>query len=195
MKLTAVFAIEAFLLAGYAWREFTPELRRLIEWTENPKLWDEVVLNATVSQNESLKIPLISTVLLSIIWGIVRAELPLLLEDLAFGTLLPTTAAPGSDRRDITRLLSRLEEIEQHVRHNIDDRLRRLAGDAYGRTTMTAKLVMFRDAASRAEAIRRSLHSLATQTRVREINEVISGATHELNALGTELLGKAWDPL
>lgn len=194
-EIDAVFAIEAFLLAGYAWREFTPELRRLIEWTENPKLWDEVVLDASESQDESLKVPLISTVLLSIIWGIVRAELPLLLEDLAFGTLLPAMAAPVADRREVTRLFSRLEEIDQHVRRNIDDRLRRLAGRGYGRASMTAKLGAFRNAAARAEAIRRQLHDLAAETRANKISDGISAAKFELNALGAELLGETWERL
>lgn len=194
-EIDAVFAIEAFLLAGYAWREFTPELRRLIEWTENPKLWDEVVLDASKSQDESLKVPLISTVLLSIIWGIVRAELPLLLEDLAFGTLLPATAAPVADRREVTHLFSRLEEIDQHVRHNIDDRLRRLARKGYGRASMTAKLGAFRDAAARAEVVRRQLHDLAAETRANKISDGISAAKFELNTLGTELLGEAWERL
>jgi hypothetical protein len=194
-EIDAVFAIEAFLLAGYVWRDFIPELRRLIEWTENPKLWDEVVLDASESQDESLKVPLISTVLLSIIWGIVRAELPLLLEDLAFGTLLPATATPIVDRREVNLLLSRLDEIDQHVRSNINDRLKRLAGSLSVRPNMIAKLGVYRDAAKRVDAVRRQLIDAGAELRAKESGEAISAAKLELNALGVEFLGEVWEDL
>jgi len=82
-EMDAADSLQAYLLTGGRWREVSEELAFLLGWSRNPESWSQVNRLASESQDESSKIPNITSALIGIIWETVRAELPLLLEGLA----------------------------------------------------------------------------------------------------------------
>ena len=84
-ELDARDVLQFYLVAGGRWRTVSDELQRLVAWARDPDTWSHVMDTASDSKDESSKVPAVTTALIGIIWSIVKAELPLLLEGLATG--------------------------------------------------------------------------------------------------------------
>jgi hypothetical protein len=76
-------AIEAALVLGGSWRDFSQEIRSLLSWAQDVKAWSAVHAKASEVQDESSKVSAVASALIGIIWETVREELPILFEGVA----------------------------------------------------------------------------------------------------------------
>jgi hypothetical protein len=194
-EIDCAFALEAFLLTGAPWRDFSSELIRLIDWAHDPTIWQTVVLDAAQAKDESLKIPLIASSLAGIIWSIVKAELPLLLEDLATGALLPDSLSYSAYREEVQNLLRRLEEVKSHIRTNIEQRLTLLTSAPAMNEQVRLKLSEFREWAKRCDDLIEHATRMSSQSSRQSYSATLASLRRNANALGLEVLRGAWEPI
>ncbi len=82
-ELDAADALETRLLTGRHWLQGKRELSQLLDWGRDSGPWLRATDNAAVAQDESSKVPAMAASLVRIVWEIVRAEMPVLLEGVA----------------------------------------------------------------------------------------------------------------
>jgi hypothetical protein len=192
-EIDCAFALETFLLMGSPWRDFSSELASLISWTQNPKIWENVVLDASQAKDESLKIPLITVSLVGIIWSIVKSELPLLLEDLASGTFLPESMSLSEYKSELQTIVRQLEEIRAHIRRNIEQRLATISREELTKAApVQAKLNEYRGFAGRCDAAVEAAKRLTAQATGPSFKDGVDKLRNGVNQLGQDIFGQRW---
>ena len=195
-EIDCAFALETFLITGSHWRDFTKELTALIDWVHNPNIWQEVVIDASKEKDESLKIPLIASALVGIIWSIVRSELPLLLEDLATGLFIPESMSHKEYKREIQYIVQRLDEIKLHIRANIEKRLQLLSReDTFAQKTLQYKLNEFREYAICCENTLEVARRLSAESTTTSYSQSFEALLSTVNQLGYNVFHEKWDAI
>lgn len=82
-EIDAATTLEMRLLMREHWTSTTLELTRLLDWTREEDAWEHATDLASLSQDESSKVPALASSLVRIVWVILRNELPILLEGVA----------------------------------------------------------------------------------------------------------------
>jgi len=82
-ELDAADALETRLLTGRHWIDGKRELAQLLDWARDSDPWLRATETASMRQDESSKVPAMASGLVRIVWEIVRAEMPVLLEGVA----------------------------------------------------------------------------------------------------------------
>lgn len=185
-EIDCSLAIEAALVLGDTWRDFSSELRSLLEWAEDSRAWADTKVLASVSQDESSKVPAVTEALISVIWETVQLELPLLFQGVV-GRNIPVATArlSSASRRDILRKL-------EHIRQVIDQAIKE-------RHSISSRGQL-------PAVIAEHLRKLAIQDQeCRAIQELLADdqlggmSTSEIfiriNALGADVLGAAWEDM
>lgn len=195
-EIDCAFALETLLLANYNWRTLTNELQFIRNWAQDPSIWENVVLDASQAKDESLKIPLVTVSLVGIIWGIVRSELPLLLEDLATGIYLPMHNELETPHTDIRTIIQRLEEISSEIRTGIEHRLRLLSKEnAVGAEEIQTKLRELREFSIQCDETHSRAQKITLGPREKNDREELNMLRNATNSLGQSVFGDAWKRL
>jgi hypothetical protein len=114
-------AVEAALVLGGSWRDYDAELRSLLTWAQDSKSWADSRTLASVTRDESSKVPAVTASLIAIIWETVRAELPTLFQgmsDIDVGINIQESAPAGSG----ALIREQLSEILYTARERTRDR-------------------------------------------------------------------------
>jgi hypothetical protein len=182
-------AIEAALVLGGSWRDFSSELRSLLNWAQDRRAWADTRALASDLQDESSKVPAVVSALIGIIWETVRSELPLLLQGvsaesgLTLGLTLDSTTLAS---QLYTRLDRLAETIDQHVRE------REMVVARPGVSPeVRASLDSWREHARYLARLRQKLHGLAINWQADDAEIVLS----DINVLGMSVFGAAWEPV
>lgn len=82
-EMDAADSLEVYLQTGGRWRAMHDELMTLFAWAREQESWEGARLTASEAQEESSKLPRVTSALISVLWATVKSELPVLLEDIA----------------------------------------------------------------------------------------------------------------
>jgi hypothetical protein len=179
-------AIEAALVLGDTWRDFSSELRSLLEWAQDSRAWADARVLASVAQDESSKVPAVASALISVIWETVKFELPLLFQGVVGGALTSDKAVVlATDVRD--GILHRLEHVAHVIEQGIRDR--NSIGAKGALPTIVAERL--RKLAGQEIECQKLLNLLRDSDHLQEIS--IEDLIARVNALGADVLGAAWE--
>lgn len=82
-EIDTACAMQTYMLVRRNWREVSSELDQLLAWARDQAAWADPAQTASDLHTESSKATFVANALIGIVWGIVTAELPLLIEQLA----------------------------------------------------------------------------------------------------------------
>jgi hypothetical protein len=179
-------AIEAALVLGDTWRDFSSELRSLLEWAQDSRAWIDARILASVAQDESSKVPAVASALISVIWETVKLELPLLFQGVVGGSLTSEkTVVLAPDVQE--GLVHRLEHVAHVVEQSIQERHRIGAKGAL--PAIVAERL--RELAGQERECQALLTLLRSTDGLRGIS--VEDLISRVNALGADVLGAAWE--
>lgn len=185
-------AVEAALVLGGGWRDFSGEIRGLCAWAKDLNSWANIEAKASDLQDESSKVSAVAGSLIGIIWATVQQELPILFEGV--GRVSDSVdPAPSSDSggpdaesgRMLRSVAARLQErCEEHVRDREAVVTRRS-----GSPEVVRSLAVWR---------RRRLDLVAISAKLSSdpiSDDDMAVLREKLNSLGSEILADAWEQL
>jgi hypothetical protein len=183
-EIDAAQAVEAALVLGGHWRDYEPELRGLLNWAQDSRSWASARALASVTQDESSKIPAVVSALIEVIWETVRAELPLLLQG-----IVDDGDATGGASRDAWLLLieRRLDQVDDAIRQNVRDRELLVSRGRASAETLAA-LIEWRARADANADNKSALRALRLEFDAQSAERL----REQVNELGLSLLGPAW---
>jgi hypothetical protein len=183
-EIDAAQAVEAALVLGGHWRDYEPELRALLNWAQDSRSWEHTRAMASVTKDESSKVPAVVGALISVIWETVRAELPLLLQ----GVVGDSSVVGGASREAWLVLLERrLDKIDDAIVQNVRDRELLVSRGRASAETLAA-LEEWRGWADANAENKIRLRSLQVEFDAHAAELL----REHINELGSALLGPAW---
>lgn len=186
-EIDAAQALEAALVLGGQWREYESELRSLLQWCQDSRSWRETRALASVTQDESSKVPAVASALIAVIWETVRSELPLLLQGMV------GEGDVGADA-NIEAQLVRAERVLGELRRHIDEevqRRRQVVSRGNAANQIVATLAEWE---SRSEIID-ELRDEHTRLRSNPDSGELTRLLVRVNELGVIVLGAAFKSL
>jgi hypothetical protein len=178
-------AIEAALVLGDTWRDFSSPLRNLLEWAQDVRAWADVGTLASVAQDESVKAPSVASALISIIWETVKNELPLLFQGV-FSDAFSGKASPlAPDLRE--SLLRQLRHVAQAIEQSIHER-HALSARGPVPDIVAERLSELSLQDRECQLLIASLSQSSDSTSSLPVAELVTRA----NTLGGNVLGNAW---
>lgn len=186
-EIDAAQGLEAALVLGGQWREYEPELRNLLQWCQDSRSWSETRELASVTQDESSKVPAVASALIAVIWETVRSELPLLLQGLVGEG---DTGADAHIEAQLVRSERELNNLKKHIEAEVQNR-RLVIARGNAASAIREAFDQWNGFLVVAEGLKQRLSDL----RVTPDGPATATLVSEVDALGLATLGDAYSPI
>lgn len=178
-------AVEAAMVLGGSWRDYSGEMRSLLDWAQDSRAWETTWTLASEVQDESSKVPAVAGALVSVVWETVRTELPLLLQGAA-QTLADEAEVPVGLDEALGHLHGCIRRLDEATRRNLADREMHVASGG-APSSVTREYERWKAIDAEISRIRQALSSAPDQS----FEDVVLLQT-KVDELGTSALGNAW---
>ncbi|WP_143588233.1 hypothetical protein [Tersicoccus phoenicis] len=186
-EIDAAQGLEAALVLGGQWREYEAELRSLLQWCQDSRSWQGTRELASVSQDESSKVPAVASALIAVIWETVRSELPLLLQGLVGEG---DTGVDAHIEAQLVRSERELNNLKKQIETEVQNR-RQVIARGNAAEEIRQAFEQWNTRLVRAEEVKQRL----TDLRATPDAPATTALVEEIDALGVDILGDAYSPI